>query len=221
MSPRPVILASVLAFLLAACTTGRGSSDQASPEPEDTTVSSPTSIGDAGGYVFDAGDVAGAYPAPEDPPYDHFSLEHMEWLSFCLAEFGFATTVVNQPGQRPTLHASDFDQALRDRWMQVNEMCTDEAVNRGWVQPIPTTPDQLREEYRRLLAVNDCLAALGYGTDAPSEERYLEERDWNVYANTPTGAQLVVAPIAGADLPANVRQQLEIQQACPIWMPSG
>lgn len=220
MNPGPVIPVAVLALLLAACTTGRGSSDPAASEPGDTAASSPTSVGDVE-YLADAGAIADSYPAPEDPPYDHFSLEHMEWLSFCAAEFGFEATLVNEPGQRPAVFVSNLAAAQRDRWAQVDGMCTAEAVNRGWVEPIPTTPDQLREEYRRLVDVNDCLAALGYGTDPPSEERYLDERDWNVYANTPTGAQLFVAPTAGTDLPANVQQQLEIQEACPTWTPSG
>jgi len=207
------VLATVMALAVASCATPR-------PESSPTTSAPATpTVGDAIGAP-DVSDVADSYPRPENPPYDSHSVEYLGWLSFCAGAFGFSATIVTIPGAAPTLFTdSATTPALRDRWMQVNDLCMSEAAARGWVEPIPTTPEQLRAQYEHLMGVNRCLTELGYGTDPPSEAKYLEDRDWNVYANTPIGSQLGLAPSAGTDLPADVRLQLEIQEACPIWSP--
>lgn len=165
----------------------------------------------------DVAAVADDYPVPDGIPFGYFGLQHKEWLSFCAAAYGFEATLDTRPGQQPTVIAPPMPYEQLSRWAEVNDACTAEAVSRGWVRPLPSTPEELREEYRRLLAVNECLTELGYGTDPPSEERFLDEGIWEVYANTPQRAQLVVAPTAGDDLPPNVSQQLAVQEACPLW----
>jgi hypothetical protein len=219
--PTPAILSAVLAILLAACATSPGSPDTNLSGSSDTGAGAPTTVSDdVTGPLFDAGDIADSYSAPEDPPYDYRSLEQVEWLSFCTAAFGFESTIVTVPGARPTLIFPDAPAAQQERWVEVNEMCTAEGIERGWFTGIPSSPDELREEYRHLVAVNECLTELGYGTEPPSETRYLEERVWDIYANTPMGAQLVMATSDLAHATAIVRQQLEIQEQCPIWGPT-
>ena len=219
--PTPAILSTVLAILLAACAASPGSPDTNLSGSSDTGAGAPTTVSDdVTGPLFDAGDIADSYSAPEDPPYDYRSLEQVEWLSFCTAAFGFESTIVTEPGARPMLIFPDAPAAQQDRWVEVNEMCTAEGIERGWFTGIPSSPDELREEYRHLVAVNECLTELGYGTEPPSETRYLEERVWDIYANTPMGAQLVMATSDLAHATAIVRQQLEIQEQCPIWGPT-
>jgi hypothetical protein len=216
--PTPAILSTVLAILLAGCATSPGSPDTNPSGSSDTGTGAPTTVGDdVTGYLLDVGDIANSYSAPEDPPYDYRSLERVEWLSFCTTAFGFESTIVTVPGAAPTFFLPDVPAAQQERWVEVNEMCTAEGIERGWFTGLPSSPDDLREEYRHLVAVNECLTELGYGTEPPSEARYLEERMWDIYANTPMGWQLVLAPWALADAPAIVRQQLEVQGACPVW----
>lgn len=196
-----------IGVLAASCTSGSGSPGAGTSTPTSTTAVS-----------TDVGAVADSYSIPDGTPFGHFGLQHMEWLAYCATEFGFETTLDTRPGQRPTVFIPPMPFEQLPRWEEVNQACTAEAVSRGWVKPLPSTPEQLREEYQRLLAVNECLTELGYGTDPPSEERFLEERIWEVYANTPLGgAQVVVAPMAGDNLPADVVQQLAVQEACPLW----
>jgi len=163
-------------------------------------------------------EVANSYAGFRDArgPVDRRSIEANEWLAYCGEAFGFSTTVHTGSGQPPHLSA-DVTHDQLPRWIEVQETCAAESYARGWVEPFPTTPDQLAVYYERLLEVNACLADLGYGTTAPSLEAFLEEGDWNVYANTPVGAGLVNAPSAGDDLPEIYRQQLSIQEQCPLW----
>ena len=213
--PTPAILSTVLAILLAGCATSPGSPDT---RASDTGTGAPTTVpDDVTGHLLDASDIANSYSAPEDPPYDYRSLERVEWLLFCTTAFGFESTIVTVPGAAPTFFLPHLPREQQERWVEVNEMCDKEAVEQGWFTGIPSSPDELREEYRHLVAVNECLTELGYGTEPPSEARYLEERVWDIYANTPMGWQLFLAPWAMADAPAIVRQQLEVQGACPVW----
>jgi hypothetical protein len=209
-----------MAIILGACAPTSGSLDTTVSGTGDTVTGSSASLTDSE-YLVDVRDVADSYAAPEDPPYDSRSLERVEWLSYCLAAFGFQTTVVTEPGAAPTLLGPSLPHAQLELWAAADEMCSDEAVARGWFTPIPISPDELRAEYRHLVEVNECLTDLGYGTDPPSEERFVEEREWNVYANTPMGAQLLLAVgLSGEVVPPDVKQQLAIQAACPIWAPT-
>jgi hypothetical protein len=219
--PTPVISSTVLAILLAGCATSQGLPDTGASGSSDSGAGAPTTVADdVTGFLPEVGDIADSYSAPEDPPYDYRSLEQVEWLSFCTAAFGFESTIVTVPGARPTLIFPDAPAAQQERWVEVNELCTAEGIERGWFTGIASSPDGLREEYRHLVAVNECLTELGYGTEPPSETRYLEERVWDIYANTPMGAQLVMATSDLAHATAIVRQQLEIQEQCPIWGPT-
>lgn len=147
---------------------------------------------------------------------DRRSIEAVEWLAYCAEAFGFSVTITTGPGQPPILFTDATAEQL-PRWVEVQEACAAESYDRGWVEPFPTTPEQLAAYYERLLEVNACLEDLGYGTTAPSLETFLEDPDWNVYANTPVGAGLVNAPSAGEDLPETYRRQLSIQGQCPLW----
>jgi hypothetical protein len=216
--PTSAILSTVLAILLAGCATSPGSPDIDPSGASDTGAGAPTTVADdVTGYLLDVGDIADSYSAPEDPPYGYRSLERVEWVFFCTKAFGFESTIVTVPGAAPTFFGPGLPAAQQERWGEVNEMCTAEGIERGWFTGLPSSPDDLREEYRHLVAVNECLTELGYGTEPPSEARYLEERMWDIYANTPMGWQLVLAPWALADAPAIVRLQLEVQGACPVW----
>lgn len=141
------------------------------------------------------------------------SWPHMEWTAFCAERFGFETTIENVPGSRATLNAQVSREQL-DRWVEVDSACTAEAVRRGWVIGQPSSPEEFRAEYQRLLRVNACLTDLGYGTDPPSEDAFVEGAEWNIYANTPMGSEVGIMPGTQDSLPPIVRQQLEIQAEC-------
>lgn len=168
----------------------------------------------------DVAALADSYATPPNPPYDPNSLEAAKWLAYCAEGLGFATTISTVPGQSPTLVAK-VTAEQRDRWAVVEQECTQVAVRRGWVEAVPSTPEELRQEYQRLREVNECLDRIGYGTDPPSEEAFVAGEEWNVYANTPLGSELAVAPSAGDKLPADVRRQLEIQEECSVWGGTG
>lgn len=178
--------------------------NDASPEPVSTTTAPASS---------DVVSIADAYGQFDEPGARFNSWPHIQWLAFCAEGFGFETTIENIPGA-PGLTAH-VNQDQRERWARVDRMCTDEAARRGWLIPQPRTPEERRAEYRYLLEVNECLSELGYATDPPSEDAFVEGTEWDVYASTPYGGHLGVAPGAAGGLPPDVREQLEIQKQCP------
>lgn len=210
---RRVMAAAVVAAtaFLGACT----GFSQAQP-PHESAAS--TSTTPDGSLLLDVAAVADSYPQMTDgDPRDPRSIESVEWLAYCGEAFGFDVTIVTGPGQ-PPLAWTNAPNDQMGRSAEVQDACKAEAVSRGWIMPVPSTPEQLRVEYRRLSNVNECLAGLGYGTSPPSLEEFLEAGEWNVYANTPKGGTLVIAPsAAGTDLPAMDALQLQIQAACPLW----
>jgi hypothetical protein len=212
-------IASIMCVIaLAACGNGTPSPDGADTT-QNTRGGTTTSLGASGDQaVVEA--AADSYPEPDGVPWDYLSLSHVEWLAYCTKAFGFESVIMNEPGQPPTLFTNVAGEQ-RFRLSEVHELCTAEAQKRGWVKPALPAEAELRAEYGRLVATNDCLTQLGYGTDPVSWDTYRETRDWNVYANTPRGSALVVAPSAGTDLPEDVRLQLSIQEACPLWAPPG
>jgi hypothetical protein len=164
-------------------------------------------------------EVADSYAGFRDArgPADRRSIEATEWLAYCAEAFGFSVTVHIRPGQPPLAFTDAATDDQISRWVEVEKACMAESYDRGWVAPYPTTREQLTAYYELLLEVNACLADLGYGTTAPSLEAFLEEGDWNVYANTPVGAVLVNTPFAGDDLPETYGRQMSIQAQCPLW----
>lgn len=215
-SLRLLLTAIVLSFA-SACTSDRPPDPSAAPTPDrvngatDEPTSSPTTQ-----VFFDVVTVGDAYGRFDEPGARFNSWPHMQWLSFCAAAFGFETTIENIPGSPAGLTAH-VNQDQLERWAQVDAMCTGEAVRRGWVTPQARSPEERRAEYRYLLEVNDCLSGLGYGTNPPSEDAFVEGAEWEVYANTPYGGQVSVAPGAQGSVPPDVREQLEVQERCPAW----
>src|SRR3990172_10017151 len=177
---RRIVAVAVVAAtaLLGACT----GPSEVQPTHE-SSASTPTTL-DAS-LLLDVAAVAESYPQMTDgDPRDPRSIESAEWLAYCGEAFGFDMTIVTGPGQ-PPLAWTNAPSDQMGRSAEVQDACKAEAVSRGWIMPVPTTPDQLRAEYQRLSDVNECLVGLGYGTPAPSLEKFLEEGDWNVYARTP------------------------------------
>lgn len=197
-------------LMVLACTGGNAELDRSQDTAalDSTPATSPVDV--------DVEAIADAYAGTGMEEVPRGSLDHLEWLQYCAQEFGFTSTISTVPGQPPTMVADVHDEQ-RELWMAVDRACTREAVERGWVQPVPQSDDELREEYRRLLGINDCLAELGYGTEPPSEEAFIDGAEWNVYANTPRGGLVLVAPSAGSQFSDEMRAQLEIQETCPPW----
>lgn len=218
------VVAVVATLSIGACD---ARSSQTPPEHGSATVTATTPAGGTyppatleatvspASYV-DVASLADAYGAFDEPGARFRSLEHLEWLTFCAEAFGFTTEISTTPGSPPSMLAH-VTRAQLERWAEVNDICTSEAVQRGWVAPQPQSPEELRTEYRRLLDVNDCLAQLGYGTQPPSEDAFVEGFYWNVYANTPRGGRVGVSPGAQGALPPEIQEQLEIQEQCPSW----
>lgn len=215
----PGLKSKLMSGAVVAVTVATGCSSTSAPDPQSDVGAGITLTASADVATVEF--AADSWPVAALVPYDYRSLQHKEWLAYCVKAFGFETTLVSGPGQPPALFG-DVTHAQMERWMEVLDICREEAEERGWVTPMnPTSDSQLRAEYDRLVSVNDCLTELGYGTDPMSWDTYRETREWNVYANTPRGSTLVVAPSAGTDLPADVRVQLSIQEACPLWGSSG
>jgi len=212
-----LLLAAVVLSLVPACTSDL--------PPDASTTPTADRVSDAGveptplpstPLFFDVVSVADAYGRFDEPGARFNSWPHMQWLGFCAQAFGFETTIENIPGSPAGLTAHVSQDQL-ERWAQVDAMCTEEAVRRGWVIPQPRSPEERRAEYRYRLGVNECLAELGYGTDPPSEDAFVEGTEWDVYANTPYGGQISVAPGAPGGLPPDVVEQLDVQERCPAW----
>jgi hypothetical protein len=216
------VIPLVLVLVLTGCTGTQVGSTTTATQADSTTTATPATSATTGESDRDiqltVTEVADSYPHFRNAigAVDRRSIEAVEWLAYCAEAFGFSVTITTGPGQPPILFADATDEQL-PRWVEVQEACAVESYHRGWVAPYPTTREQLVASYERLLEVNACLEDLGYGTTAPSLEAFLEDPDWNVYANTPVGAGLVNAPSAGEDLPDNYRQQLSIQEQCPLW----
>jgi len=212
-----LLLPVVLLSIVSACTSP-GPDASATPIPDQlrdpSLEPSATPTSQASTAFFDVVSVADAYGRFDEPGARFNSWPHMQWLSFCAGAFGFETTIENIPGSPASLtaHVSEDQQ---ERWVQVDQTCTEEAVRRGWVIPQPRTPEERRAEYQYLLEVNECLKELGYGTDPPSEDAFVEGAEWEVYANTPYGGSLSVVPGAADELPPDAREQLTIQEQCP------
>jgi hypothetical protein len=150
--------------------------------------------------VTDVATVADAYAGPDELGGLQFGVEHMEWLAYCAEAFGFNVRVSKIQGAKPSL-VTNIAAAQHERWARVDQTCTEEAIDRGWFQPFPRSAAEREAEYERLSQVNQCLAGLGYGTTPPSKEAFVENMDWNVYANTPRGAPVSVHPDADASIP--------------------
>lgn len=214
-----ILLALAVLLALAACFADQPSSLDSSLPAGSTTGPSTVPVGPESdrstptGGLIDVVAVADSYGRFDDLGARFNSLPHMEWLAYCAEAFGFETTIASIPGSPASLTAH-VTEAQRERWRQVDSTCTEEAVRRGWVIAQSLTPDELRAEYRYLLQVNECLTGLGYGTEVPSEDAFVEGTEWEVYANTPFGSMVSVAPEAADELPPEVRQQLEIQHQC-------
>lgn len=208
----------VLAILSAGC--GDGTSGPDAIGSTGTTAEEVTMAPAAGGDQAVVEAAADSWPEPQDVPYDYHSLPHEEWMRYCAEAFGFATTeIATVPGSPPNFVVRATG-AQNERWAEVGQLCTREAEERGWVTPMNlSTEAQLRARYERLLAANDCLTGLGYGTEPMSWDTYQEARDWNVYANTPFGSTLVITPYGATDLSEDAQRQLAIQEACPWWGP--
>jgi len=185
----------------------------ASATPSPSVVPTPSSPFDG---VVDVEAVADSYGAFEETGAPFGSLAHMQWLLFCVRAFGFAAEISMVPGANPGVYGK-VTSAQRERWAMVDQLCSDEAVRRGWIQPQPMSREQRDAEYDRLVEVNECLTGIGYDTDPPSRDAFVDGAEWNVYANTPRGGPLGVAPSAGSNLPADVVAQLKIQEQCPAW----
>lgn len=218
-APRRLGAAIAICAVLAACGGGSPvSDDQAS---SGSTAGEVTTSPAAGGDQAVVEAAADSWPEPQDVPYDYHSLPHEEWMRYCAEAFGFATTeIATVPGSPPNFVVRATG-AQNERWAEVGQLCQREAEERGWVTPMnPATEAQLRARYERLLAANDCLTELGYGTAPMSWDTYQEARDWNVYANTPFGSTLIITPYGATDLSEDAQRQLAIQEACPWWGPS-
>lgn len=223
---RRLLIIPIIALAMVACATNQRIDPSSDGIPGRTPVGSPSISG--GGSVtseppatpgsngsVDVIAVADSYGRFDEPGARFNSWPHMQWLAFCAEAFGFETTIENIPGSPASLTAHVNRDQL-ERWAQVDQMCTEEAARRGWVIPQPRTPEERRAEYRYLLEVNECLTELGHGTDPPSEDAFVEGAEWEVYANTPFGGSLSVAPGAADDLAPDAREQLEIQRQCPV-----
>jgi len=209
----------VLAILSAGC--GDGASGPDAIGSTGTTAGEVTTAPAAGGDQAVVEAAADSWPEPQDTPYHYQSLQHQEWMRNCAEAFGFATTeIATVPGSPPNFVVRATG-AQNERWYEVSQLCQGEAEERGWVTPMnPANEAQLRARYERLLAANDCLTELGYGTEPMSWDTYQETRDWNVYANTPFASTLIISPYGVNDLTEDIQRQLAIQEACPSWGPS-
>ncbi|HEX5595494.1 MAG TPA: hypothetical protein VFX61_05625 [Micromonosporaceae bacterium] len=90
----------------------------------------------------------------------------------CLAADGFAVT----RGPNGQINFADPEDEQFAAYQTALRQCRQELVTEGLLPALDE--ESLREEYRRLAALQDCLAANGFETlPFPSEEVYLERRE--------------------------------------------
>lgn len=164
-----------------------------------------------------AGAIADRYVPDTQVPFGHDSWAYHRWIQSCASGFGIEVELsASDPGNPPGMLAK-ITSTQRERWLEVEGACAAAAEGRGWLSPKPSTDEELRTEYQRLVEVNECLMALGFGSEPPSEEAFVDGARWDVYAATPFGSELSLAPTAGPWVPRDVVDQLDIQAACPRW----
>lgn len=90
----------------------------------------------------------------------------------CLTEAGFPVT----RGPNGEVTFVDPDDAQFSAYQAALEQCRRQLVAEGLLPAVDA--EQLRQEYRRLAALHECLAANGFPTvDFPSEDTYVERRE--------------------------------------------
>jgi hypothetical protein len=117
-----------------------------------------------------------------DGLYEWGSIEHLQWESDCLAEFGFKVEVI---GEGQTFAHVSVEQ--RDDFNAAFTECREiRAVEAGIINwpPEPLTEEDIRLRYEAYLLTHECLQHHDYPTRRPpSEDSYVEAegRNWHPY----------------------------------------
>lgn len=152
-----------------------------------------------------------SFPVPPPPAG---TIEWFEWGQWCMGQLGFVVEIMGGVDQDPTFYAENITQL--DQHNAVQNACLWSVVDAGYFVAPPSSEEEVRRLYRAYVKVQECLVENELPTaPAPSEDQFVDSwfsgtgEIWHPYV----GGSISVVP--GAEIRAETREQLQLQETCP------